>query len=74
MWFQGEVSGGSRRRFQGRFQEEILGGGFWGVFSGRFLGETLSGGFKIFQGIVSGDDFSESLQVVFLGDGFMRRF
>ena len=36
--------------------------------------ETLSGGFKILQRIVSGEDFSESLQVEFLGDGFMRRF
>ena len=58
----GKVSGGDfRRRFLGSIQWE-------------FLGETLSGGFKRFQGIVSWEDFSESLQVEFLGDGFMRRF
>ena len=74
MWFQREASGGSRRKFQGK----VSGGGFRRRFLGsiqwEFLGETLSGGFKRFQGIVSGEDFSESLQVEFLGDGFMRRF
>ena len=68
------LQGGQGGGFRGKFQEEVLGGGLWGVFSGRFLGETLSGGFKRFQGIVSGEDFSESFQVEFLGDGFMRRF
>ena len=65
--------GGQGGSFTGRFKEVVL-GGFWRVFSGRFLVETLSGGFKRFQGIVSGEDISESLQAEVLGYGFMRRF
>ena len=72
MWFQGEASGGSRRKFHGK----VSGGGFRRRFLGSIQWEVSGGDFKWRFQEISGDSFSfsESLQVEVLGDGFMRTF
>ena len=52
MWFQGEASGGLRRRFQGK----VSGGGFRRRFLGSIQWEVSGGDFKWRFQDISGDD------------------
>ena len=58
VWFQGEASGGSRRRFQGK----VSGGGFRRRFLGSIEWEVSGGDFKWRSQDTSEDSFRGRFQ------------